>query len=255
MPIVMTPADPRGDLCSGRRHDKPLCPLVKLVLHTAELKSSVFYKMSYMLVLETHGELLGQGSTVGGEACAGLENPLARTSIRFSQNAGAGFLHRAEPPQRGAVVWAGGMKFRDVLNNDHLLLVACHDCGGKTPLDPAPIALRVGVQADIAEVTPESALPGLRLGRHHARRAFAGRIARNASRSSRNRLPSGRACARDSAVLSLADKNTGRCAMADLLEIEAGRRRHPHDEPARGAQCAVAADARRAAGSAAAACL
>jgi len=51
------------------------------------------------------------------------------------------------------------MKFRDVLNSDHLLLVACHDCGAKTPLDPAPIALRVGVQTDIAAVTPEMLCP------------------------------------------------------------------------------------------------
>jgi hypothetical protein len=51
------------------------------------------------------------------------------------------------------------MKFRDVLDNDHLLLVACHDCGAKTPLDPAPIALRVGVQTDIAAVTPEILCP------------------------------------------------------------------------------------------------
>lgn len=41
------------------------------------------------------------------------------------------------------------MKFRDVLNSDHLLLVACDDCGAKTPLDPAPIALRIGVQAEV----------------------------------------------------------------------------------------------------------
>ena len=61
--------------------------------------------------------------------------------------------------QRGALCGSGGMKFRDVLNSDHLLLVACHDCGGKTPLDPAPIALRVGVQTDIAAVTPEIHCP------------------------------------------------------------------------------------------------
>ena len=53
----------------------------------------------------------------------------------------------------------GRMKFRDVLNSDHLLLVACHDCGGKTPLDPTPIALRVGAQTDIAAVTPEMHCP------------------------------------------------------------------------------------------------
>jgi hypothetical protein len=53
----------------------------------------------------------------------------------------------------------GLMKFRDVLDSDHLLLVACHDCGGKTPLDPAPIALRLGVHSDIADVTPETLCP------------------------------------------------------------------------------------------------
>jgi len=61
--------------------------------------------------------------------------------------------------KRGVLCGFDPMKFRDVLNSDHLLLVACHDCGGKTPLDPAPIALRVGVQADIAEVSPELHCP------------------------------------------------------------------------------------------------
>jgi hypothetical protein len=51
------------------------------------------------------------------------------------------------------------MKFRDVLDSANLLLVACHDCGGKTPLDPAPIALRLGAQTDIAVVKPEMHCP------------------------------------------------------------------------------------------------
>lgn len=51
------------------------------------------------------------------------------------------------------------MKFRDVLDSDHLLLVACHDCGSRTPLDPAPFALRLGVQSDIAVVAPETLCP------------------------------------------------------------------------------------------------
>lgn len=51
------------------------------------------------------------------------------------------------------------MKFRDVLDSDHLLLVACHDCGGKTPLDPAPFALELGVQADIAMVAQDTHCP------------------------------------------------------------------------------------------------
>ena len=61
--------------------------------------------------------------------------------------------------KRGELCGAITMKFRDVLNSDHLLLVACHDCGAKTPLDPSPIALRVGVQTDIADVTPELLCP------------------------------------------------------------------------------------------------
>jgi Zn finger protein HypA/HybF involved in hydrogenase expression len=51
------------------------------------------------------------------------------------------------------------MKFRDVLDSDQLLLVACHDCGGKTPLDPAPLALRLGVHTDIADVAHEMLCP------------------------------------------------------------------------------------------------
>jgi Zn finger protein HypA/HybF involved in hydrogenase expression len=41
------------------------------------------------------------------------------------------------------------MKFRDLLNNDLLILVACQDCGGKTPVDPALPALELGVDADV----------------------------------------------------------------------------------------------------------
>lgn len=51
------------------------------------------------------------------------------------------------------------MKFREVLDTDHLLLVACHDCNARIPLDPAPIALRVGVNADIADMQPETVCP------------------------------------------------------------------------------------------------
>ena len=61
--------------------------------------------------------------------------------------------------ERGELCGSIKMKFRDVLDSDHLLLVACHDCGAKTPLDPSPIALRVGVQTDIADVTPELLCP------------------------------------------------------------------------------------------------
>lgn len=44
------------------------------------------------------------------------------------------------------------MKFRDLLNNDQLILVACQDCGGKTPVDPALPALERGLDADIGDL-------------------------------------------------------------------------------------------------------
>ena len=44
------------------------------------------------------------------------------------------------------------MKFRDVLDSDHLLLVACHDCGGKTP---RMIALMTHWFGSAANVPPE----------------------------------------------------------------------------------------------------
>lgn len=44
------------------------------------------------------------------------------------------------------------MKFRDLLNNDQLILVACQDCGGKTPVDPALPALELGVDADVSDL-------------------------------------------------------------------------------------------------------
>ncbi len=46
------------------------------------------------------------------------------------------------------------MNFRDLLDNDQLILVACHDCGGKTPIDPAPIALDLGVATNVAVLKP-----------------------------------------------------------------------------------------------------
>lgn len=51
------------------------------------------------------------------------------------------------------------MKLRDVLDHDRLLLVACNDCHGKTPLDPARFALRVGVHTDIADLLHELNCP------------------------------------------------------------------------------------------------
>lgn len=44
------------------------------------------------------------------------------------------------------------MKFRDLLDNDQLILVACNDCNSKTPIDPAPPALELGVDADVREM-------------------------------------------------------------------------------------------------------
>lgn len=44
------------------------------------------------------------------------------------------------------------MKFRDLLNHDQLILVVCGDCGGQTPIDPAPLALELGVDADVAKL-------------------------------------------------------------------------------------------------------
>lgn len=51
------------------------------------------------------------------------------------------------------------MKLRDVLDHDRLLLVACHDCHAKTPLDPARYALRVGVHADISDLLHDMTCP------------------------------------------------------------------------------------------------
>lgn len=48
----------------------------------------------------------------------------------------------------------GDMNFRDLLNNDQLILVACHDCDGRTPMDPAPLALDLGVATDVAVLKP-----------------------------------------------------------------------------------------------------
>jgi len=47
------------------------------------------------------------------------------------------------------------MQFRDLLNNDQLLLVICHDCGAKTPVDPTQHALELGVDAEVAAIKPE----------------------------------------------------------------------------------------------------
>ena len=51
------------------------------------------------------------------------------------------------------------MKFRDLLNNDQLLLVVCHDCNAHTPVDPTQHALERGVDADVAAIKPETTCP------------------------------------------------------------------------------------------------
>jgi Zn finger protein HypA/HybF involved in hydrogenase expression len=74
------------------------------------------------------------------------------------------------------------MKLRDVLDHDRLLLVACNDCHGKTPLDPAGFALRVGAHTDVADLIHDLTCPvcgsaEIELGSHspvEARRRAAG---------------------------------------------------------------------------------
>lgn len=57
------------------------------------------------------------------------------------------------------VLWGERMKFRDLLNNDQLLLVVCHDCNAHTPVDPTQHALERGVDADVAAIKPETTCP------------------------------------------------------------------------------------------------
>jgi hypothetical protein len=55
---------------------------------------------------------------------------------------------------RGFVVGVGvAMTLGDLLNTDQLILVVCDDCGVKTPIDPAPHALRIGLGADLARLS------------------------------------------------------------------------------------------------------
>ena len=51
------------------------------------------------------------------------------------------------------------MLFRDLLNNDQLLLVVCHDCHAQTPVDPTQHALKLGVDADVAAIKPDTTCP------------------------------------------------------------------------------------------------
>jgi hypothetical protein len=51
------------------------------------------------------------------------------------------------------------MNFRDLLDNDQLILIACHDCGGRTPIDPAPIALDLGIATNVAVLKPDLQCP------------------------------------------------------------------------------------------------
>ncbi len=45
------------------------------------------------------------------------------------------------------------MTLGDLLNTDQLILLVCDDCGVKTPIDPAPHALRNGLGADLARLS------------------------------------------------------------------------------------------------------
>lgn len=77
------------------------------------------------------------------------------------------------------------MKLRDVLDHDRLLLVACNDCHGKTPLDPAGFALRVGVHADVADLIHDLNCPvcgsaDIELGAHSPIEAHTGEARRPA---------------------------------------------------------------------------
>lgn len=53
----------------------------------------------------------------------------------------------------------GQMQFRDLLNNDQLLLVVCHDCNARTPVDPTQHALELGVDADVAAIKAKTTCP------------------------------------------------------------------------------------------------
>ena len=76
--------------------------------------------------------------------------------IRFLEDAGCRINPQGECPA-GWVI--GVMRLRDVLDNDRLLLVVCHDCNGKTPLDPAYFALRLGLDHAVEDIAPEIHCP------------------------------------------------------------------------------------------------
>jgi hypothetical protein len=60
----------------------------------------------------------------------------------------------------GFVVGLGDlMTLGDLLNNDQLILVVCDDCGVKTPIDPAPHALRLGLGADLSRLASHVLCP------------------------------------------------------------------------------------------------
>ena len=51
------------------------------------------------------------------------------------------------------------MKLGDLLDHDQLLLVTCHDCNAKTPLDSAYFALRLGANAPVSDLQHEVMCP------------------------------------------------------------------------------------------------
>lgn len=60
----------------------------------------------------------------------------------------------------GVLVGVGlAMTLGDLLNNDQLILVVCDDCGVKTPVDPAPHALSLGLGADLSRLAAHVRCP------------------------------------------------------------------------------------------------
>lgn len=51
------------------------------------------------------------------------------------------------------------MTLGDLLNNDQLILVVCDDCGVKTPIDPAPHALCLGLGANLSDLASHVLCP------------------------------------------------------------------------------------------------
>ena len=59
---------------------------------------------------------------------------------------------RAAAQKAAEVSGCSVMKLSDVLDHDRLLLVVCHDCTARIPLDPTPHALRWGANAPLERI-------------------------------------------------------------------------------------------------------